>query len=147
VLRFCVKTEKRPKQYINRQKSTFAAKNLKNLKLLHGPIFPILWEKYFFSSKTSSDRLKLLYKTKKKFKKNNYVKSRTTVQGQEWLPKNFGGGVKFFLGGCPPPVLPVCPCMLSAHFNRGRKGHYCLVSLMWMKIGSNDITAQVPGVS
>jgi hypothetical protein len=28
-----------------------------------------------------------------------------------------------------------------------KKGHYCLVSLMWMKIGSNDITAQVPGVS
>jgi hypothetical protein len=27
------------------------------------------------------------------------------------------------------------------------KVHYCLVSLMWMKIGSNDITAQVPGVS
>jgi hypothetical protein len=27
------------------------------------------------------------------------------------------------------------------------KNHYCLVSLMWMKIGSNDITAQVPGVS
>jgi hypothetical protein len=27
------------------------------------------------------------------------------------------------------------------------KSHYCLVSLMWMKIGSNDITAQVPGVS
>jgi hypothetical protein len=27
------------------------------------------------------------------------------------------------------------------------KIHYCLVSLMWMKIGSNDITAQVPGVS
>jgi hypothetical protein len=25
--------------------------------------------------------------------------------------------------------------------------HYCLVSLMWMKIGSNDISAQVPGVS
>jgi hypothetical protein len=25
--------------------------------------------------------------------------------------------------------------------------HYCLVLLMWMKIGSNDITAQVPGVS
>jgi hypothetical protein len=25
--------------------------------------------------------------------------------------------------------------------------HYSLVSLMWMKIGSNDITAQVPGVS
>jgi hypothetical protein len=25
--------------------------------------------------------------------------------------------------------------------------HYCLVSLMWMKIGSNDITEQVPGVS
>jgi hypothetical protein len=27
------------------------------------------------------------------------------------------------------------------------KIHYCLVSLMWMKIGSNDITAQVPRVS
>jgi hypothetical protein len=25
--------------------------------------------------------------------------------------------------------------------------HYCLVSLMWIKIGGNDITAQVPGVS
>jgi hypothetical protein len=25
--------------------------------------------------------------------------------------------------------------------------HCCLVSLMWMKIGSNDITALVPGVS
>jgi hypothetical protein len=25
--------------------------------------------------------------------------------------------------------------------------HYCLVSLMWMKNGSNDIAAQVPGVS
>jgi hypothetical protein len=29
----------------------------------------------------------------------------------------------------------------------GSNFHYCLVSLMWMKIGSNDITAQVPGVS
>jgi hypothetical protein len=25
--------------------------------------------------------------------------------------------------------------------------HYCLVSLMWMKIGSKAITEQVPGVS
>jgi hypothetical protein len=48
------------------EKSTFAEKNL---KLLYGPIFPILWEKYFFSSKTSSDRLKLIYKTKKMKKK------------------------------------------------------------------------------
>jgi hypothetical protein len=31
----------------------------------------------------------------------------------------------------------------------GANFHYCLaiVSLMWMKIGSNDITAQMPGVS
>jgi hypothetical protein len=28
-----------------------------------------------------------------------------------------------------------------------KQGHYCLVSLMWMKIGSNDIATQVPGVS
>jgi hypothetical protein len=48
VLRFCVKTYKRPKQYIKRQKSTFAEKNLKILKLLHGPIFHILLEKYLF---------------------------------------------------------------------------------------------------
>jgi hypothetical protein len=48
VLRFCVKTEKRPKQNIKRQKSTFAEKILKILKLLHGPIFHILWEKYLF---------------------------------------------------------------------------------------------------
>jgi hypothetical protein len=45
VLRFCVTTEKRPKQYIKRKKSTFAEKILKILKLLHGPIFHILWEK------------------------------------------------------------------------------------------------------
>jgi hypothetical protein len=32
-------------------------------------------------------------------------------------------------------------------FDHGSNQHYCLVSLMWMKIGSNDITAQVPGVS
>jgi hypothetical protein len=41
--------------------------------------------------------------------------------------------------------------MLDKCSNNGHprldKGHYCLVSLMWMKIGSNDITAQVPGVS
>jgi hypothetical protein len=44
---FCVKAEKRPKQYIKREKSTFAEEIL---KLLHayGPIFPILWEKYIF---------------------------------------------------------------------------------------------------
>jgi hypothetical protein len=35
---------------------------------------------------------------------------------------------------------------LKADMHSG-KIHYCLVSLMWMKIGSNDITAQVPGVS
>jgi hypothetical protein len=40
--RFCVKAEKPPKQYIKRQKSSFAEKIL---KLLYGPIFPILWEK------------------------------------------------------------------------------------------------------
>jgi hypothetical protein len=45
--------------YINKEKSTFAEKNL---KLLHGPIFLILWEKYIFSSKTSSDRLKATYR-------------------------------------------------------------------------------------
>jgi hypothetical protein len=28
-----------------------------------------------------------------------------------------------------------------------RMNHYCLVSLMRMKIGRNDITAQMPGVS
>jgi hypothetical protein len=45
---------------------------------LHGPIFPILWEKYIFFSKTSSDRLKLTYKTKKNILD---VKARTTVPG------------------------------------------------------------------
>jgi hypothetical protein len=63
VPRFCVKAEKHPKQYIKREKSTFAEKIL---KLLHGPIFHILLEKIISSSKTSSNRLKLLYKTKKK---------------------------------------------------------------------------------
>jgi hypothetical protein len=38
------------------------------------------WKKIIISSKTSSDRLKLIYKTKKKEEKN-YVQSRTTVQG------------------------------------------------------------------
>jgi hypothetical protein len=76
VNRFCVKAEKRPKPYIKWEKSTFAEKIL---KLLYGPIFPILWEKYFFSSKTSSDRLKLINKTKKKWGKKNYVKAQTTV--------------------------------------------------------------------
>jgi hypothetical protein len=66
VTRFCVKAEKRPKQYIKWEKSTFAEKIL---KLLHGPIFFILWGKYVFSSKKSSDRLKLIYKTKKNGKK------------------------------------------------------------------------------
>jgi hypothetical protein len=36
---------------------------------------------------------------------------------------------------------------LGRFTRRGRKPHYCLLSLMWMKIGSNDITTQVPGVS
>jgi hypothetical protein len=36
---------------------------------------------------------------------------------------------------------------LPSRSQQGVKIHYCLVSLMWMKIGSNDITAQVPGVS
>jgi hypothetical protein len=55
--------EKPPKQYIKRQKSSFAEKIL---KLLYGPIFPFYGENKFFSSKTSSDRLKLIYKTKNK---------------------------------------------------------------------------------
>jgi hypothetical protein len=60
--RFCVKDEKRPKQYIKREKSTF---NEKILKLLHGrTTFPHFIGKKN-SSKTSSDRLKLQYKTKK----------------------------------------------------------------------------------
>jgi hypothetical protein len=67
VPRFCVKDEKRPKQYIKREKSTFAEKIL---KLLHGPIFHILLEKNNNFLKTSSDRLKLKYKTKKKEEKN-----------------------------------------------------------------------------
>jgi hypothetical protein len=62
VPRFCVRDEKRPKQYIKREKSTF---DEKNLKLLHGRTnFPHFIGKKI-SSKTSSDRLKLLYKTKK----------------------------------------------------------------------------------
>jgi hypothetical protein len=46
---------KNSQNYVKQGKSTFAEKNI---KLLHGPIFPILWEKLFFSSKTSLDRLK-----------------------------------------------------------------------------------------
>jgi hypothetical protein len=43
--RFCVKAEKPPKQYIKRQKSSFAEKIL---KLLYGPIFPHFMGKIFF---------------------------------------------------------------------------------------------------
>jgi hypothetical protein len=73
--RFWVKAEKRPKQYIKQEKSTFAEKIL---ELHHRPIFPILWGKYFFPSKTLSARQKPSYKTKKIIKKNNYGKARTT---------------------------------------------------------------------
>jgi hypothetical protein len=38
-------------------------------------------------------------------------------------------------------------CMVEKAPIQVGNAHYCLVSLMWMKIGSNDITAQVPGVS
>jgi hypothetical protein len=40
-----------------------------------------------------------------------------------------------------------CSFMFFPEHFKVIKSHYCLVSLMWMKIGSNDITAQVPGVS
>jgi hypothetical protein len=40
------------------------------------------WKQIIISSKTSSDRLKLIYKSKKNKKKFNYVQYRTTVQGQ-----------------------------------------------------------------
>jgi hypothetical protein len=42
-------------------------------------------------------------------------------------------------------VMQINP-ITDLHFSNANV-HYCLVSLMWMKIGSNDITAQVPGVS
>jgi hypothetical protein len=53
---FSVKDEKYPKQYIKREKSTFDDKILKP------------WTNFpqFIGKKTSSDRLKLIYKTKKK---------------------------------------------------------------------------------
>jgi hypothetical protein len=35
----------------------------------------------------------------------------------------------------------------TVEIQTNNNNHYCLVSLMWMKIGSNDITAQMPGVS
>jgi hypothetical protein len=61
-------------------------------------------------------------------------------------------------GGCPQitaglrpvgkagrkvPNRPAYGQLKSLQYNM----HYCLVSLMWMKIGSNDITAHVPRVS
>jgi hypothetical protein len=42
--------------------------------------------------------------------------------------------------------ISIATWYISPRFNNS-SSHYCLVSLMWMKIGSNDITAQVPGVS
>jgi hypothetical protein len=72
--RFCVKAEKPPKQYIKRQKSSFAEKIL---KLLYGPISPFYEKNILFSSKTLSDRLKLIYNTKKK-KKKKICKAQTT---------------------------------------------------------------------
>jgi hypothetical protein len=47
-----------------------------------------------------------------------------------------------FLNGWDYPLL-----LVLVVNQPGSNFHYCLVSLMWMKIGSNDITAQVPGVS
>jgi hypothetical protein len=44
---------------------------------------------------------------------------------------------QFLLGFRSTMYVKQCDCLK----------HYCLVSLMWMKISSNDITAQVPGVS
>jgi hypothetical protein len=41
------KPKNAPNMTVNKT-STFAKKNLKILKLLHGPIFHILWEKYLF---------------------------------------------------------------------------------------------------
>jgi hypothetical protein len=57
VTRFCVKAEKRPKQYIKWEKSTFAEKNSQTSLWTN---FPYFMGKILFSSKTSSDRLKLL---------------------------------------------------------------------------------------
>jgi hypothetical protein len=44
-------------------------------------------------------------------------------------------------------LFVVVVVVVDALLNYCEFRHYCLVSLMWMKIGSNDITAQVPGVS
>jgi hypothetical protein len=76
--KFWVKAEKRPKQYIKQEKSTFAEKIL---EVHHRPIFPICWGNFFFPSKTLSARLKPSYKTKKNNNNNNYGKARTTVGG------------------------------------------------------------------
>jgi hypothetical protein len=69
-----VNAERCQKQYIKREKVSFVEKIL---KLVHGPIFLILWEKYYFFPQ----KLKPTYKMKKKIVKN-YVKARTTVA---WL--------------------------------------------------------------
>jgi hypothetical protein len=76
VTRFCVKAEKRLKQYIKQEKSTFAEK-ISNFSM--DQFSPYYGKKYFFPSKTSLDRLKLIYKTKKKWEKNNFVKAQTTA--------------------------------------------------------------------
>jgi hypothetical protein len=67
--KFCVKAEnaeKGTKQYKNQKKSTFAGKIL---NILYVPMFPIWPSNYYFSLKTSSDRLKLVLRTKKKIPK------------------------------------------------------------------------------
>jgi hypothetical protein len=77
----------RPKKQKFTKNSTKNGKNLllqtKILRLLHGPIFDILWEKIIFPSKTSSHRLQLTYITKKKKKKVDVrvlTTNRTTVE-------------------------------------------------------------------
>jgi hypothetical protein len=55
--RFWVKAEKRPKQYIKQEKSSFAEKIL---ELHHRPIFPILWGKYFFPLKNVISKTKTI---------------------------------------------------------------------------------------
>jgi hypothetical protein len=57
VTRFCVKAEKRPKQYIKREKSTFDEK-ISNFSM--DQFSPFYWKKIIISSKTSLDRLKLM---------------------------------------------------------------------------------------
>jgi hypothetical protein len=59
-----------------KQKSTFAEK-ISNFSM--DQFSPYYGKKYFFPSKTSLDRLKLIYKTKKKWEKNNFVKAQTTA--------------------------------------------------------------------